>query len=148
MTPEDVYVNPEIASRCIHFTQDLLDDARTAKGPHANCVIRIYMDPLASEAFESGDTYPENAVIVKDKKILDFGPSTETQPGKTGNGVGGMIKRAKGFDPENGDWEYFYIDSLDNIESGKLQSCSGCHKEAADTDFVFGDWNLGDASGN
>jgi hypothetical protein len=59
------------------------------------------------------------------------------------NGVGGMVKRHKGYDPANGDWEYFYFEDASKIESGRISSCIQCHSRASDRDYVFGDWAKG-----
>lgn len=51
-----------------------------------------------------------------------------------------MIKRAEGYDPANGDWEYLMASpSFEVINQGKMEMCIGCHSVAADTDFIF--WN-------
>ena len=55
-------------------------------------------------------------------------------------GVGGMIKRTAGFDPKNGDWEYFYSDKVEGFSIGRLQKCAGCHDLVKHTDYVFGGW--------
>ena len=51
--------------------------------------------------------------------------------------IGGMIKRAAGFDPANGDWEYCYFDDKAGFSQGKLANCAGCHAKAGESDFVF-----------
>jgi hypothetical protein len=56
------------------------------------------------------------------------------------HGVGGMVKRAAGFDPAHGDWEYFYFEDPAHIESGAIATCTGCHASARATDYVFGSW--------
>ncbi|MDB6068335.1 MAG: hypothetical protein JWR26_4543 [Pedosphaera sp.] len=56
------------------------------------------------------------------------------------NGVGGMVKRAPGYDPAHGDWEYFYFDDAAKIQSGRIASCVGCHETAKGKDYVFGTW--------
>ena len=54
-----------------------------------------------------------------------------------------MIKRESGFDSENGNWEYFYFETIDNVESGRMASCIECHAKAKGRDFVFGSWKDG-----
>jgi len=58
----------------------------------------------------------------------------------TPDGVGGMIKRALGYDPEHGDWEYFFYEDPAKIDSGKLGNCIDCHQNASARDYVFGSW--------
>lgn len=49
-----------------------------------------------------------------------------------------MTKRAPGFDPTGGDWEYLVLDPTGNIEQrGILAACARCHAEAPH-DHVFG----------
>jgi len=54
-----------------------------------------------------------------------------------------MIKRRPGYDPAHGDWEYFYFEDANKVESGKMNSCIQCHSGAADKDYVFGGWARG-----
>lgn len=144
MTPEPVFVNPELAMLCVGATKEMVDHARIDKGPHANCSVKIFMNGLASTAFNYKTTYPVGAVIVKEKNMLGYQSKTDTEWQGTGNGVGGMIKREKGYDESNGDWEYFYFETPSSIESGRMKSCIDCHGKARTTDFVFADWAKND----
>lgn len=48
-----------------------------------------------------------------------------------------MEKRAKGFDPEHGDWRYVIVSSTGQlVKDGKAESCAGCHDDAPH-DHVF-----------
>ena len=128
MTKKPVLVNPGIAMLCIGPTKAMIEDAKKEKGPHAIAEVHMYMNETAVKAFKTKPfKFPEGSVIVKDKLNYD-------------KGVGGMVKRHKGYDPKNGDWEYFYFDKPDKIESGKIQSCIKCHSAKAKTDYVFGNW--------
>ncbi len=51
-----------------------------------------------------------------------------------------MIKRPTGYDPDNGDWEYFYFEDPTKFEQGRIALCVECHRGAAATDYVFGGW--------
>ncbi|MES2695258.1 MAG: cytochrome P460 family protein [Verrucomicrobiota bacterium] len=148
MTDNDVYVNPELAMLCIGASQFHVDNARKTKGPHAHSAIRVLMNPSAAQSFSSGGhAYAPGAVIVKQKRFLSTRDGKSTARDRTvHNGVGGMVKRAPGFDPANGDWEYFYFDDASTIESGRILSCIECHKTAKPTDYVFGDWAAHPAS--
>jgi hypothetical protein len=55
-------------------------------------------------------------------------------------GVGGMIKRAPGFDEKNGNWEYFYANKGEKLTQGRLDNCANCHSGAHATDSVFARW--------
>lgn len=50
-----------------------------------------------------------------------------------------MIKRAKGFNPKGGDWEFIEADGLDLkiVKRQTTGSCLECHGQAGKTDFVF-----------
>lgn len=99
--------------------------------PHAVTGMHVYLNTLAEEALEKkAGAYPVGAMIVKEK--LD-------QNG-TVTGVGGMIKRAPGFDAVNADWEYFYADKGGKLAQGRIDNCANCHSEARKTDFVFARW--------
>lgn len=53
-----------------------------------------------------------------------------------------MHKRAKGYDPRSGDWEYAVVhgDRSEVEAQGKLASCRSCHAFARETGFVFGSY--------
>ena len=99
----------------------------------------IYMnDDAAVGAFErSAAAYPVGSVVVKEKRAQP--PMADSAP-EAHDGVGGMIKRPAGYDPQHGDWEYFYFETPDAIETGRIASCVQCHAGAASSDFVFGSW--------
>jgi hypothetical protein len=55
-----------------------------------------------------------------------------------GEALYGMQKRAAGFDPQGGDWEYLVLDPSGQIRTrGALPFCARCHAEAP-TDHLFG----------
>lgn len=139
MTSEPFLVDADIARLCTAGTQAALDAARERSGPHALSAVRIYMsDAAAKEFVEINPRYPVGSVIVKQK--VKWGPASDAHGSPSRNGVGGMIKRAPGYDPAHGDWEYFYFEEAAKIERGRIESCIRCHRRAADTDHVFGDW--------
>ena len=133
MTNKPVLVNPELAAFCIGISQRAVDDARKRAGPHAHTLIRIFMNDVAAAAFDhSAERYPVGSVVVKEKQGLEYGthePAAQHSL-KTSDGVGGMIKRAAGYDPAHGDWEYFYFEDLARVEHGKIATCIECHRAA------------------
>ena len=139
MTEERVFVNPEFLVQCAPVSNEQVETARAKFGPHANTGIMIYMNELAAAAFlAKSNSFPAGAVIVKEKQMRGDAAGN----GRTGSGgVGGMIKRPAGYDPEYGDWEYFYFDDVTKIESGKITSCVQCHSSAKAKDYVFGNWS-------
>ena len=146
ITKEPALVDLQLAMLCRGVSQQDVDEARKRNGPHAHTSVKIYMNEIAAEAFRDGAaTYPVGSVIVKEKLGLEYdlvgaGGERERNAAKTASGVGGMIKRSAGYDPEHGDWEYFYFEDPAKIEHGKIASCVECHRGAAATDYVFGGW--------
>ncbi len=142
MTAEDVLVNPELAMLCIGVSRGHVDIARQTKGPHAHTAIRVFMNESAARTFSRGSAaYAPGAVIVKQKTLLPTQDAGQAGRGVAAqNGVGGMVKRAPGFDPAHGDWEYFYFDDPTKIASGRMTSCIACHDAAKHSDYVFGTW--------
>ena len=122
---------------CIGRPQKPVQDTSKTKGPHAHTAITIYMNDSAASTFTAANKpYPVGAIIVKEKKASN----SNLHPIQAHDGVGGMIKRAPGYDPDHGDWEYFYFEDPTKIESGKIESCIQCHAGAAANDHVFGGW--------
>ena len=162
MTKEPVEVNPSVAVLCANPPPDWVAAAKKASGPHAFCRVKIYMNGLAAGVFgKEHAIYPVGAVIVKEKQFGyrdpksvqasgklfgGSGKGASTQPAEGdgfGDGVGGMIKRAAGYDSAHGDWEYFYYEDRKKIEHGKMSSCIECHAGEAERDYVFGSWAAG-----
>lgn len=144
MTPEPVFVNPELAMLCVGATKEMVDSVRIDDGPHANCAVNIFMNELAAEAFQQATQYPVGSIIVKEKQMLGYRTQEAIQWNGAGNGVGGMIKRENGFDASHGNWEYFYVEDDDEIEFGKMNHCIECHEKAKNSDYVFGHWSKRD----
>lgn len=143
MTEQAVFVNPELAMLCIGASKSQVEQARQTKGPHAHTAIVVYMNESAAQTFARGSgAYEPGAVIVKEKTALGYRDEKSRASVRPGDhqGVGGMVKRAKGYDPAHGDWEYFYFEDAAKIESGRMASCVKCHDGAKATDYVFGSW--------
>jgi len=133
MTKEPVHVEHRMSMLCDGGGVSNEEIRRRISGPHASAAISVYMNDPAAGAFESpGAMYPEGSIIVKEKR--------RGRDASLLTGVGGMIKRAPGFDPDHGDWEYFYYENPATIQSGKIASCVECHARAKSTDYVFGFW--------
>ena len=142
ITKSVVYVNPELALLCRGASKEEVEAARLKFGPHANTGILIYMNDSAAKAFlTNGSAFPVGATIVKQKTIHGYMDKTGKRVHDANNGVGGMIKRPAGYDPEHGDWEYFYFEDPKKIETGRVTSCVQCHSGAKDKDYVFGTWH-------
>jgi hypothetical protein len=141
MTKESILVDPGLAMLCRGARQVEVEAARKVSGPHAHTAVNIFMNSVATDAFgKANATYPVGSIIVKEKKALGYWSATQpSEMAKANDGVGGMIKRPPGYDPTHGDWEYFYFEEANQIESGKIDACIQCHSGAA-KDYVFGAW--------
>jgi hypothetical protein len=101
------------------------------------------MNELAAEAFAAKVApYPVGAVIVKEKHFLSYRGADGKTVNQPVSGVGGMVKRASGYDAQDGDWEYFYFEDAAKIEHGPIESCANCHASTKTVDHVFGSWQL------
>jgi hypothetical protein len=127
LTKEPHLVAPLTATLCTFPTPELVEREKHKTGPHYLARVHLYANVKASKIItERGDHFSTGAIIIKEK--LAKNDSVEA--------VGGMIKRAKGYDLSNGDWEYFYAAKTGGFSSGKLANCIECHKHA-ETDFTF-----------
>ncbi len=128
LTPSPLVVSARLAGQCMTPTAAQLAADEQQFGPHSDAFINLYVNALAKRAIEQDEgPFPTGALIVKEK--LKRGDSL--------NGVGGMVKRAPGFDPANGDWEYFYAGQSGGFASGRLSNCVSCHAQAKSKDYVF-----------
>lgn len=144
MTAQPVMVNPELAMLCRGASPSEIMAASKTKGPHAHTAAVIFMNDDAAKTFgrDRQGPYPPGAVIVKQKDDLGYFDQPAGQFVRRVNpGVGGMVKRAPGFNPAHGDWEYFYFEDPKKVEAGRLPSCITCHDGARKTDYVFGTWS-------
>ena len=131
VTKDPHYVAPLTATLCMAPGPELVEREKRMTGLHHRTSVHIYANPPAEDVIKvNTGVFPAGAVIVKEKLAAD-GSVT---------GVGGMIKRAPGFDAKNGDWEYFYSDSAAGFSIGKLQNCADCHANAKAADYVFYGW--------
>ncbi len=141
ITKSVVHVDPLLSMLCRGMSKEEVEAARARSGPHANTGILIYMNKLAADAFNASATsFPAGAVIVKQKEIVGPKDKDWRRLRESDDGVGGMVKRPTGYDPEHGDWEYFYFEDTAKIESGPIPTCVQCHSSAKDKDYVFGTW--------
>jgi hypothetical protein len=136
LTREPHRVAPLTAALCTTMppSRDKLDEEKALTGPHHMARVHLYANVGASAAIDSNvKVFPAGSVIVKEK----LGQSGEV------SGVGGMIKREAGYDPANGDWEYFYQGKDGPFATGRIRTCIECHRRAQATDHVFSVWSFG-----
>lgn len=142
VTPQPVDMAPSIAMSCIG--PGPLDQA---PNPHIPYVFKVFVNPEGKAAMLSDGKkpFPVGSMIVKEKFSLPIEKDrlVRRRPAKTDVPVllTAMIKREKGFDAANGDWQYVTLPgdaSKTNTEG--LQHCSTCHLNQKSTDYVFGDY--------
>ncbi|MBZ0113393.1 MAG: hypothetical protein K8J08_13100 [Thermoanaerobaculia bacterium] len=106
---------------------ELLEEDEARNGPHSLTSIHLYVNARAEGGLD-GDPrrFPVGAVLIKEKFS-----------GRVVKGVGGMEKMAEGYDPEFGDWRYFYAEDRIGLTEGPIASCRSCHERQRDRDFVY-----------
>jgi Cytochrome P460 len=133
LTKHPHLVAPLTAALCTTPSHAVIEQESRMSGPHYKSQVHLYANPVAIPAITDRKTpFPVGSVIVKEK-LADGG---------TVSGVGGMVKRAAGYDPPNGDWEYFYYGDPGEFTSGRITSCSECHRTAKSTDYVYSVWSV------
>lgn len=118
--------NPHTQQRTL-----LNPDVKTRSG-----FIRVWVNEPARQPMleEREPRFPNGSIIVKEKLVAVDNPDPEL--------LTVMIKRAAGFNPELGDWE-FLVTSGDGqlIQArGRLENCQRCHSSQSSEDFVFRDY--------
>lgn len=99
----------------------------------ANSFGVVYVNDVGREAMQSERRakFPVGSIIVRERlaRIEDVQPQHLVV----------MIKRAAGFNPAGGDWEFLTVDGqVSKIrERQKKGSCLDCHSSQRDADFVF-----------
>lgn len=136
LTKEPRLISPSFGAYCSLASKQAADARDASYGPHMARALHTYANPVAVDAITAIPAeFPIGAVIVKEKLKL----------GKRGryyfSEVGGMIKRAKGYDPANGDWEFFFYTPGGEFNTGKLANCIDCHS-GGKRDHVFSLWSL------
>jgi len=117
----------EVAAMCRMPTEKELED-----DIHNNKYINVYVNQAGAGEMmtKKKPLFPQGTVIVKEK--------LSTPDSKTPELLTVMIKRNKGFNSENGDWEYMTLngEATKVTARGKLTSCQSCHAVDKPTDYV------------
>src|SRR5436190_3510813 len=103
-----------------------------SRSPHSNKYISVYVNDVGRTAMmaERYPRFPQGSIIVK---------------AKSSEGTGGlpelltiMVKRGKGYDQGNGNWEYLVMDGNGSrVERpANVESCQRCHLAHKDSDYV------------
>lgn len=128
ITPTPHLVSETIAALCTSPSPDLLAKEAARTGPHTGTLVNIYVSEGAARLMDSSRRrFPEGSIILKEKLSSDGNVAA----------VGGMMKRALGFDRSHNDWEYFYAEKDRKMSKGLLQDCIACHAKVASTDYVY-----------
>lgn len=100
--------------------------------PHLNKFLSVYVNETGREAMmtQRSPEFPQGSLIVKEK--------LSTKESQTPELLTAMLKREKGYNPGNGDWEYMLLDgaATEIVERGRMSSCSVCHAAYSSTDYV------------
>ena len=93
--------------------------------------VRIYVNKLAAATYLSASSpYQVCAKIVK--------PIYTDSNGTNIRNLAIMVKMPPGYDSENADWWYGESDKSGiDVWGGKRPGCIICHKQAAETDYLF-----------
>ena len=127
LTAEPVHVSAWLSAMCAPAWGGLEQEVERA-GPHADALVHLYSRGVEESIFASPERqFPVGTIVVKEKLAADL----------TASGVGGMQKMEPGYDPEGGDWLYFYSSQDGGFTSGRLESCRSCHLRAKESDFVY-----------
>jgi hypothetical protein len=101
--------------------------------PHKDKFINVFVNEAGYNEFISkkNPLFSVNTVIVKEK----LPSATKSIPEL----LTVMVKREAGFDPKNGDWEYFAFNGQGTqvTSGGKVQHCQECHEDQKSEDYVF-----------
>jgi hypothetical protein len=130
VNPKPAIFHSQIAVLCAPPTAT--QKKMEAGNPHLDKFITVYVNDIGRRAMmeEKLPRFPQGSVIVKEKL-----PATDSSSPEL---LTVMIKRAAGYNPGNGDWEYMALDGAGKeVQArGKLESCQGCHMVVRETDYV------------
>lgn len=126
VNPEPTQVNAQTSQLCAALTAP-----QPPSSPHDK-YITVYVNEIGRHAMmeEKAPHFPQGSVIVKEKLTT---PKSDTPELLTV-----MIKRAHGYNPESGDWEYVVLDGEGrSVQArGKLENCQSCHLMDKNTNYV------------
>lgn len=148
VTQRPVEMDPSVAVACAppnFFSHPSLPTIRGTQGPHRKKFIRVFVNPVGAAEMMTrrAPRFPVGSVIVKQKLALETqirkGSKAKSQVvGSRPELLTVMIKRKKGYDAANGDWEYLVTDGTGKQVAGRgqLQACQNCHRPFQKTDYI------------
>ncbi|MBC8064471.1 MAG: cytochrome P460 family protein [Chlorobia bacterium] len=145
ITPEAVYMEPWVASLCMPVPR------LQKSNPHVPTYFKVYVNGVGKAAMRSkdGQRFPVGSIIVKEKfehvmTLQEQWASNKPNAGKPKsfgkpNLLTVMVKRSKGFDPQNGDWEYYTAagNGKPNPSDLSMKHCQSCHRSEEAKDYTF-----------
>jgi Cytochrome P460 len=130
VTGKPYLVVSKLAIQCSSPT--LAQEESEAKNPHNDKFINVYVNSLGKTEMmtKKRPQFPKGTVIVKEKLTTAESTSPEL--------LTVMLKREKGFNKGNGDWEYMTVngEATEVAAKGKLENCMACHAVEKSTDYV------------
>jgi len=140
-TPTPVDMQARVALLCVGPARWDTNPAN----PHLPRLFKLYVNPVGKAAFLSSkpERFPVGSIVVKEKYLSPARDSKTWEYRKLPKNAKPelltvMIKREKGFDPANGDWEYQVLSGdVRKSETKGLDHCAKCHKNLAEQDYVF-----------
>jgi Cytochrome P460 len=91
----------------------------------------VYANEFARAALAGDLKFPAGSIIVREKLLKPDNATPQL--------LAVMVKRAPGFSPKGGDWEFLTVDGALTKVTGrqKTGSCLDCHASQRERDFVF-----------
>lgn len=107
-----------------------INDTRVKSNQHGGIFVNTLINKTGIDSFRNKKyPYSEGSIVIKE------GFDTETSDLSKIY----VMKKIKGYDPQNGDWLYAVTDPSGKVQmSGKIQMCISCHVAGKDKDYVFG----------
>lgn len=107
----------------------------------------VYVNEIGRDVMMKAKTssFPIGTIILREKipAIIDLyevkNESKEVKDNRKPELLAVMVKREKGFNPENNDWEFLVLegDASKIRQREKTGSCQACHAQQKENDFVF-----------
>lgn len=143
VTEDLVYMEPQVAVLCRPASE------QRSPNPHVPTYFRVFVNSAGKKAMTSREpvVFPVGTVIVKEKfkaTSPKMRQKPKLEPGAKAELLTVMVKRGKGFDASNGDWEYFTCNGsgIPHGQDLSVKHCQSCHQSRKDQDFVYKSYHL------
>lgn len=107
-----------------------INDKRVKSNQHGGIFVNTLINKTGIDSFRNKKyPYAEGSVVIKEGFDSETSDLSKIY----------VMKKIKGYDPQNGDWLYAVTDPSGKVQmSGKIQMCISCHVAGKDKDYVFG----------